>query len=156
MKLTSKQIIQRMDEDECKIRNVQRLSRALNKHMGVSVNYDTVRQYVTEGAEGAIAAHIAHELGLDTPEGYIAAYKVVEEGKPKLKLVPVYDTDKKSQYKGVYWHKTRGKWAGRLFFKGKNYCFGYDADEVVIAKAYNDKFMELLPQMLNQIDEVNV
>lgn len=82
MKLSSLEIQQSLEYS--KVKNVNGLCRALNKHVGVNFKYENTRKYVTEGAEGLIAAHIAHELGLPTPKGYVAFYKTeVEKQKAK-------------------------------------------------------------------------
>ena len=43
-----------------------------------------------------------------------------------------------SRFKGVYWEKSRGRWAVRVGYRGRHVWLGYFADEVAAAKAYND------------------
>ena len=52
--------------------------------------------------------------------------------------------EKTSQYKGVYWHKSYGKWYAQLRSKGeKTKCGGYFIDELYAAKRVNQLCKEL-------------
>ena len=48
-----------------------------------------------------------------------------------------------SKYKGVYWHKPREKWCGKVATNGKNQHLGYFVGEAEAAKAYDKKAKEL-------------
>lgn len=43
----------------------------------------------------------------------------------------------RSQYKGVYWHKHRKKWAVEINIGGQRKSLGYYADEIAAARAYD-------------------
>lgn len=48
-----------------------------------------------------------------------------------------------SKWKGVYLHKSSGRWGGRINFNLKTYSLGYFDLEEDCAMAYNDKAAEL-------------
>jgi len=48
-----------------------------------------------------------------------------------------------SSYKGVSWHKGRKKWLASMKFSGKLYKLGFFADEIIAAKAYDEKASQL-------------
>ncbi len=48
-----------------------------------------------------------------------------------------------SQYKGVWWEKSRLKWKASIGLNHKNTCIGRFEDEIEAAKAYNHRAKEL-------------
>ena len=58
-----------------------------------------------------------------------------------------------SKYKGVCWRPKRKKWAGHIYFKGKQYNLGNFNTEEEAALAYNNKARELMGEFayLNEI-----
>jgi len=48
-----------------------------------------------------------------------------------------------SQYKGVYWDKTNGKWAAGVRINGKQHFLGYFVSEIDAARAYDSAAKQL-------------
>jgi len=65
---------------------------------------------------------------------------------PEISMMPNQQYGKKektSQYKGVFWHRKRGKWCVQLKLKGQLKCGGYFQDEIDAAKKVNQLCEEL-------------
>ena len=48
-----------------------------------------------------------------------------------------------SKYKGVSWHKAAKKWNARITLNKKTVSIGYFDSEIIAAKAYDEKAIEL-------------
>lgn len=49
-----------------------------------------------------------------------------------------------SRYRGVYWEKRTRKWRAMLSHKGQRYTVGRFHDEIMAAKAYDAKALEII------------
>lgn len=68
----------------------------------------------------------------------------------------VYATPTSSNYKGVHWKNSEGKWQARIGHNNKRYHLGYHECEHEAAKAYNKRAIELFGEFakLNIIEDV--
>lgn len=72
MKLTAMQIHEALGETGIKL---EKLHEKLIKHWGFGqLHYSQTYSAVTEGVSGLLASHIAYELGLPTPWGYVPLF----------------------------------------------------------------------------------
>ncbi len=55
------------------------------------------------------------------------------------------DLDRTSQFKGVHWVTSEGKWRACIRYDGKKYTIGRFVDEVLAAEAYDKKAVSLNP-----------
>lgn len=83
---------------------------------------------------------VDHENG----DGLDCRNRNLRPGPPKLNAANKHKhrTDASSRFKGVSWHKARGRWCARLMVDGRSCSLGYFADEVEAARAY-DKAAQL-------------
>jgi hypothetical protein len=88
--------------------------------------------------EGKFVDHINHN-GLDNRRANLRIVTKQQNTWNKRKQKGNYS----SQYKGVAWLKTEGKWQVRIVYNGKRLLIGYFDDEVSAAKAYDAKAREL-------------
>lgn len=140
MKLSSLEIQQALEYS--KVRNVNGLCRALNRHWGVDLDYSKTRKFVTEGANGVMACHIAHELGLATPALYVPLYKPNNDKIPPAK--------KETEFKGISWIENREKWVAQITVLNKKRYLGSFESEIEAALAYN-KVAEPLGRKINEV-----
>merc|ERR1712034_81649 len=71
---------------------------------------------------------------------------------PEISMMPNQQYGKKektSQYKGVFWHRKRGKWCVQLKLKGQLKCGGYFEGELDAAKKVNQLCEELRISLRN-------
>lgn len=54
-----------------------------------------------------------------------------------------------SQYKGVSWHANKNKWIVSIMSSKKSFHVGYFTDEILAAKAYDQKAKELFGEFAN-------
>lgn len=90
-----------------------------------------------------------HNVICSAPEGMVVDHinrNKLDNRKANLRAVTVQQNvwnrkivkkGRRTRYTGIYWNKEAGKWNVRLRVNGRRKSFGYYADEVEAAKAYD-------------------
>lgn len=87
---------------------------------------------------GSFIDHINHN-GLDNRRGNLRFVSIEQNNWNRRKQRGTFT----SLYKGVYYHKGRGKWSSKIKCKGKHIFIGWFDDEESAARAYDEKAKEL-------------
>ena len=111
----------------------ERTDRGVRKNRNIPMHRE-----ILGAPKGKIVDHINHN-GLDNRRANLRLVTIEQN---------TWNTRKKSghcssQYKGVSWQKSSGRWKSIIVYKGKWIFIGYFDDEELAAKAYDAKAREL-------------
>jgi hypothetical protein len=114
-------------------------------------SWTTTRMHrvIVQAKRGMDVDHINHD-GLDNRRANLRVCSHAENIRNKRK-----SRGTSSIYKGVSWHKSRGKWEAYIIVSGRKTHLGLYADEAEAARAYNEAAREMFGEFafLNDLSE---